>query len=413
VSQALEDIEAVLQRQIGLDVQSVGSRAVHSAIAARIAATGVGGAEAYAVLLARPEEVAALIEEVVVAETWFLRDRTPFAYLAQHVRETRGARAGDAYRVLSVPCSTGEEPYSVAIALSDAGLMPPQYAIDAVDVSTRALAAARRGVYAASSFRGDDLGFRDRYFAPVPGGWEIADELRRGVSFAQGNLLDVGFADGRGRYHAVLCRNLLIYLTPEARAVAMARITSVLAPGGVVIVGHAEALPQIDPRFSPVDSGGAFAYTRGPRARRGSTGLSPPAPVARPTPSRPKPSSRTPALTPPAVPVMPPPVLEKARDLREEAAALADKGDLAGAAARLAEHLRATPADAAAHALLGTIKQAAGDLPAAEDAFNRALYLEPTHYEALVHLALLRERRGDAAGAAHLRKRAARARGER
>jgi chemotaxis protein methyltransferase WspC len=389
-------------------VQWGGTRAVRSAIAARIAATGVGDAVAYAVLLARPEEVAALIEEVVVAETWFLRDKTPFAYLVQHVRETRGARAGDAYRVLSVPCSTGEEPYSVAIAFSDAGLMPPQYAIDAVDISTKALAAARRGLYAVGSFRGDDLGFRDRYFQPVPGGWQIADELRRGVSFAQGNLLDVGFPDGRGKYHAVLCRNLLIYLTPAARAVAMARITSVLAPGGVVIVGHAEALPQIDPRFSPIETGGAFAYALGPRAKRGTAGLAPPAPVPRPTPARLKPITRTP--TPPAVPVMPPPVQEKARDLREEASALADRGDLAGAAARLADHLRATPADAAAHALLGTIKQAAGDLPAAEDAFNRALYLDPTHYEALVHLALLRERRGDAAGAAHLRKRAARAR---
>ena len=113
-----------------------------------------------------------------------------------------------------------------------------------------------------------------------------------------------------------------------------------------------------------------------------------------------------------SVSIVPPPE-PPARDLREEAAALADRGDLPAAAARIAEHLRAFPADAAGHALHGTIRQALGELAAAEDAFNRAVYLEPAHYEALVHLALLRERRGDAAGAAHLRRRAARARGDR
>jgi chemotaxis protein methyltransferase WspC len=100
-----------------------------------------------------------------------------------------------------------------------------------------------------------------------------------------------------------------------------------------------------------------------------------------------------------------------ARDLLVEAAALADRGDLVGAAALCEQHLKGADADANAHALLGTIRQAAGELDAAEACFARALYCDPGHYNALIQLALLRERRGDAAGAANLRRRAARPRG--
>ncbi|HUS67338.1 MAG TPA: CheR family methyltransferase [Kofleriaceae bacterium] len=414
---AAAEIADLLGRHIGLDPTSIGELAVGAAIRARAQAAGAADEVAYLALLrGRPAELAALVEEIVVPETWFLRDRVPFANLAAHATATRAARGEVPLRVLSVPCSTGEEPYSIAIALLDAGLGTPQFHIDAVDVSRRVLAIAARATYGAASFRGDDLGFRARWFRPQGNEWELLPEARASVFFEPGNLLDRGFADRRARYHVVFCRNLLIYLTPEARADALSRLEGLLEPGGLFVAGHAEALQVMDRRFRPVELPGAFTYVRAADVRARRATVVPPSPPARPLDLPPArdtsqmhafPTRNIPRRPPPAAPTPTP--TPTPRDLLAEAAALANRGDLAAAAALCDEHLRAVP-DAPGYALLGTIRQADGRLEDAEAMFSRALYCDPGHYESLVHLALLRERRGDRAGAEQFKRRAAKAR---
>jgi chemotaxis protein methyltransferase WspC len=422
VSEAADggEITALLGHHIGLDPASIGASAVNAAVRARRTATGATTEAAYAGLLrTRPDELRALIEELVVPETWFMRDRAPFANLAAHALATRAARGEGPLRVLSAPCSTGEEPYSIAMALLDVGFAPTQFHIDAVDVSHRALAVAARATYGASSFRGDEISFRERHCRVVPDGWEVLPEARASVFFRHGNLLDPGGFEMALRYHAIFCRNLLIYLTPAARALAIARLEALLEPGGLFIAGHAEGLQVMDRRFRAVEVAGAFTFVRAAdvRARRASAAPPPrapsvPAPVpprdttrmhafpARQAPSRRPAHSGVPSVVPPPAPP---------RDLLAEAAGLADRGDLAAAGALCDEHLRDHP-DAPGYALLGTIRQAGGRLEDAEAMFSRALYCDPGHYESLVHLALLRERRGDRAGAENLRRRAAKAR---
>ena len=111
------------------------------------------------------EEMQALIEEVVVPESWFFRDSRPFEVLCQHARARRACDPSLASAARPEPAVRGgEEPYSIAMALIDAGLPPAQFQIDAVDVSDRALARARRGVYSLNAFRGPYSSFRSRYF---------------------------------------------------------------------------------------------------------------------------------------------------------------------------------------------------------------------------------------------------------
>jgi len=392
-------VHRLLEAEIGLDLDSVGASALRAAVAARMAARGVRDPAVYASLLESRDEREALVDVVVIPETWFFRDRVPFELLAE--------RATPGLRVLSAPCSSGEEPYSIAMALLDAGLAPGGFRIDGLDISAPLLARARAGIYGGFSFRGDDLGFRERHFTRAEGEeprYELSPAVRAAVTFVRDNVLSPVWLGTERPYDLIFCRNLLIYLTEPARRRVLDTLANALAPDGRIVVGHAEALEVMDARFVAVAKEGAFTY----EMRRPPQGLAPqrapearteaPARAARnPTRTRPAPTARPDTA---ALPQQPPGL--------ERAAELADRGELAAAAALCEERLRVAGDDAAAHQLLGVVRQAQGETAAAELCLARALYCDPSRATAMVHLALLLERRGDRAGAARLRRRAAR-----
>src|ERR1700722_650632 len=149
-------IEGLLASRLGLDPVSVGRKQITRAVQQRIQELGLADVVTYERSLRESEsELQALIEEVVVSESWFFRDERPFKYFRQYVRERwlddpfRGQ-----LRVLSLGCASGEEPYSIAITLSELGLTARRFHIDALDISARPLAIACRGVYSANAFRG-------------------------------------------------------------------------------------------------------------------------------------------------------------------------------------------------------------------------------------------------------------------
>ena len=154
----------------------------------RMAELGLADLGDYAARVADSEaEQQALIEEVVVPESWFFRDERPFRWLADHVRARWVADPRrPPLRALSIPCAGGQEPYSIAITLLDAGLPARRLRIDAVDVSARLLEVARRGVYSANAFRGAEgpSGPLDRgTSAGSPEGYEIDPAVRSAVRF--------------------------------------------------------------------------------------------------------------------------------------------------------------------------------------------------------------------------------------
>ena len=133
-------IEAMLADRTGLDPGAVGSSLIPRAVRLRMIELGLRTTGEYASLVRGSDaELQALIEEVVIPESWFFRDELPFRFLQEHVRRTWvGERARSPLRILSVPCAGGEEPYSIVIALFQIGLSARQFRVDAVDISTPA-----------------------------------------------------------------------------------------------------------------------------------------------------------------------------------------------------------------------------------------------------------------------------------
>src|SRR5436190_14625947 len=151
-------IESLLREKMGLDAASIGSGLIHRIVRLRMKTLGLKQVEEYRKLLASSRgEWNELVEGVVVTETWFFRDREPFGALVRQVLDAwLPAHPTAPLRLLSLPCSSGEEPYSVAMALLDAGVPNGRFQIDGADISGRALERARQGIYRKNSFRGED-----------------------------------------------------------------------------------------------------------------------------------------------------------------------------------------------------------------------------------------------------------------
>jgi chemotaxis protein methyltransferase WspC len=409
-------IEQMLAERIGLDPATVGEALFTRVLHARMTALELQREEDYARLLHQStEEQEALIEEVVVPESWFFRDEIPFTTFRTHVSELWRDRPGRfPLRALSIPCASGEEPYSIAIIARELGLLPSNVIIDAVDVSAQALERAARGIYRVNAFRGDNLAFRDRYFRVHPQGYELSPEIRTCVRFMHGNLLDPSLRADEPPYDVIFCRNLLIYLDSSARRRALDTLDRLLALEGMLFLGHADSLGESESRFEVIGDRGGFACRRAspkatcavakhpatPRVPRWTQRAVPPKPLSRPD-------------LPPAVAAKPPHVLTRASSaaLLEEAMTFADQGRNQQAAALCERVLRETGPCPLAFFLLGMIRQAEGDLRQAEVCLQKTVYLDPTHDEALLALALIADRRGDPVAASTYRRRAARAHG--
>lgn len=188
----IEHIERLLKSRIGLDAESIGRSVIERAVRQRMAALEQSALEDYWTTLGgSPREQQALVEAVVVPETWFFRYPESFNALASLAVERLVQLAGSRpLRLISLPCSSGEEPYSIAMTLLDAGLLPAQFHIDALDVSDKVLEQARRGLYGRNSFRGEQLAFRQRHFQQQADGYLLDTRVRDCVSLRTGNLLD-------------------------------------------------------------------------------------------------------------------------------------------------------------------------------------------------------------------------------
>ncbi|MCW5977689.1 MAG: hypothetical protein KIT09_06410 [Bryobacteraceae bacterium] len=382
-----------LEESAGLAAELVGVASLERAAAAVAREHDLASAEEIVSRLsAAGPEWDRFVDEVVVPETWFFRDREAFAYLEAHARrhwENRSVRA------LSACCSTGEEPYSIAMTLLDAGLNPEAFRVVGADLSGRALAAARRGEYGRNSFR-SELGDRlERHFTPIESGWKVRPEAAARVSFRQANILDPRALQDEAPFDAVFCRNALIYMREEARARVVGNLRELLAGDGVLFAGHSEMGIFLREGFEPAAHPGAFACRK--------------AGSERPAAKAPEKVKRAPRPRKRAVEAEAAPGPE-AGDLAGEVAKarlLADQGEFEAAAALCERIVRAGRADAEAYYLLGLVSQASERAQNAFEFFERALYLNPRHYESLIHMSLLLEQKGERERSRVFRRRAA------
>ena len=405
------EIEILLATRLGFDVHTIGAQAVETVLRLSMEEAGCSDPAVYArMLAAEPDTWNRLVERVVIPETWFFRDIAPFKAVAGLVTASTRFGSDRVLRILSCPCSTGEEPYSLVMALLEAGAPPDSFVVDAVDVSRRALGAAQAAVFRARAFREAGEPQRDLYFErdEADSLWRLKGFVAGHVRFQQDNLIAPDFLFDQEPYDIVFCRNLLIYLHPEARLLAIAAIRRLAAPDGVLVVGHAEAGFALEHGFRPVGPAAAFAFSRTgsqvpPKAaaegerRKIAAGVAP-RPIFFPNPVPVEPATRVSAageLTEPSHLVM--------------ARRLGDTGHLHEALRVCTEYLQQAPDSAEGHFLFGVLQDALGRSEIAVDCFRKALYLDPLHPEALLYMALKREALGDDAGAALLRERARRA----
>ncbi|MCC6775093.1 MAG: protein-glutamate O-methyltransferase CheR [Hyphomicrobiales bacterium] len=232
-------------------------------VARRLGLTDLGGV-VQRLRSSQPEPVATeVVEAMTTNETFFFRDKIPFEHFRDTVVPTLlGSRATQRrIRIWCAACSTGQEPYSLAMALKEMAGRVNGWRIEIVasDLSNEVLEKAKAGIYSHFEVqRGLPIQFLLRYFTQVGDTWQISPELRAMVQFRQLNLL--GDFSHLGPFDLVLCRNVLIYFDQSAKVEVLERLSRVVEHDGFLVLGAAETVVGLTDRFRPVtDRRGLYA----------------------------------------------------------------------------------------------------------------------------------------------------------
>jgi chemotaxis protein methyltransferase CheR len=228
---------------------------VSARLGKRLRATRIENVGEYCRLLRSPgseQELSDLIDVISTNHTFFFREKAHFDFLRTRiipqVREASRREAPGSFNVWSAACSTGEEPYSIAITLAD-NLRDRPWSILATDISHRVLSIAREATYrddAVSQLSPElVLAHFQKGFGPEAGNVRVRPALRERVAFQQLNLLKTD-PRGSGPFQLIFCRNVMIYFDRATQAELVTRLTRFLAPGGYLFVGHAESLTSVN-----------------------------------------------------------------------------------------------------------------------------------------------------------------------
>ena len=212
-------------------------------------------------------EVEQFVNAFTVNETYFYREEHQLTCLTSDLLAARlkVKPRGEPIRIWSVPCSTGEEPYSIAIWLLENWQEADAHDIEIVgsDIDTDALALARAGVYGKRALTRLPPHVVERYFAAIDGeNWQIMDDLRESVRFTRANIVDRAETKSHRQFDVIFCRNVLIYFDELARRTAAENLFENLQPGGFICLGHTESMSRISPLFDVARFADAIVYQR-------------------------------------------------------------------------------------------------------------------------------------------------------
>jgi chemotaxis protein methyltransferase CheR len=224
-----------------------------------------GAAELLSRIRTSGADYEALLERLLTQETSFFRYPAIYSALEQRVfveaHERKLWRNPRTLRIWSAGCSTGEEPYSIAITLCETLKYAESWSIEilATDISRRALRHAERGIYSRRSLLNMPLGQIDAYFTPVKQGFQVKPRIQRMISFAQMNLAEAPYI---GKVDCIFCMNVLMYLSPERRLDILRRFYEALEPGGYFLLGHSETLSNVPVNFESIVHGDCRIYRK-------------------------------------------------------------------------------------------------------------------------------------------------------
>ncbi|MHB8708678.1 MAG: CheR family methyltransferase [Desulfuromonadales bacterium] len=356
----LEPFTELLNQHSGLHFSPSNWRLLERGLQRRMQALQMTSPQRYFDYLSRSQdnldEFSKLVGLLTVGETCFFRYRTHHDALIHAVLPSLLERNAQNRRLRfwSAGCSTGEEPYSLAMKLLENFPQLREWDIQilATDINKRSLRQAREGIYRERSLRQVEARYRERYFRQTGEHFILEPQVRSLVRFAYLNLQVGPFPDpdnGTAGLDLILCRNVLIYFRTETVRKIVARFADCLTPGGYLLLGHAETLQYVSDRFQRHHQYGAFFY------QRKVTQLTPPAPlpmpelpvapllqrqaVSPPPPAAPRPAMIPPAVVPPPPPVPPP----DPEELYRQAMAAFDREEFAVAEDLLDQVLAVAP----------------------------------------------------------------------
>ncbi|MCY1015203.1 CheR family methyltransferase [Pyxidicoccus sp. MSG2] len=365
-------VEEVLRAACGLTLARSLRRSLETALTRASEASGLEpDAFLRNLLLRESAAVESFIEHAVIGETYFFRHPEQLRALARLAQ----AHAGPFFHVWSAGCASGEEPYSIAMALLASGMPEGRFRVLATDVSGRALQRAREGAYGTWSLRRIEPELEKRFLVARGDQLSVVPLVRRTVDFRRHNLaVDVPPVQGLA---AIFCRNVLIYFPPELVRDVLVRFIEALAPGGMLFVSPAEVPLTNGLGLETVDAEGSVAL------RVPMPGVTRPAAAAVARLERPRPVSAPPRRIISVLPVPEPAPAPPVARVEEPASPDPLARALDAARAGRFEEAEALAREAAkglvpeAYLLLAMVAEGRGDLNGAVEAVRKALYLEP------------------------------------
>lgn len=198
-------------------------------------------------------ELAAIIDVLTVNETYFFREQNQLKAFSEEILDELKEKNRDTrtLRIWSAGCSTGEEPYTLAMLIMEKGVfLGWDVEIYGSDINQRVLQTARKGIYRKNSFRTATPYFVDKYFTEEDGSYRINDSVKKYVNFSYLNLLDPFKTKFLGKMDVILCRNVLIYFDNASRRKVIDNFHDRLVDGGYLLLGHAESLINISTAFT-------------------------------------------------------------------------------------------------------------------------------------------------------------------
>jgi chemotaxis protein methyltransferase CheR len=394
-----ECLRRLVRERAGLAVEGGRAQLFDAALARAARAAGEDPAAHAGRICAGDAPLQAFLEELAVGETYFFRDPAQWQFVEQVVLPAVARRGpGEGLRAWSAGCASGEEPYTLAILLEEAGLGGGRSRVVATDLSEAALARARRAEYSLWSLRGEGAWRARRHLREQGGRFRLDETIARTVKFARLNLAEAGYpsaARGLADLDLVLCRNVLIYVDAGHLAPIARRLYESLAPGGWLITGASDPSVAAHAGFEPRTGPHGTAWRRPPL--RGEAGRRAAPRAVRPAARalvRPAARAARRAATPP--PAAAAPVDPDCADCR----ALLDAGRLPEALSAVDAALGRTPLRADLHLLRAIAMSELGRLDEAEASTRRAQYLARDEPFIPFFLALVRLQRGAGAAAA-------------
>jgi len=218
----------------------------------------------------RDDELQAVINLMTVNETYFFREAYQLDCLVNSLMDevAWNKRPGQRIRIWSLPCSTGEEPYSIALNLLERwkGLADWDVEILASDIDTQVLEKSQEGIYEKRSLQHVPADWLQKHFKAVPGEarhrYQLNQGVRESVGFSRINLYSASEVASLGKMDIIFCRNLLIYFDDLSRRQAAERLYDAMNPGGFICLGHSESMSRISPLFKVRKFPDALVYQK-------------------------------------------------------------------------------------------------------------------------------------------------------